>query len=100
FAEKINVATAARNGKAAPAFARDRENPGSIRPPSGRMGGARRPSRRLHPARSLAPMPNEGDGTVLDYLRRLVPSAGGAAADGELLARFAAARDEAAFEEL
>jgi RNA polymerase sigma factor (sigma-70 family) len=37
---------------------------------------------------------------LLDYLRRLVPSTSDTPADGELLARFAAARDEAAFETL
>src|SRR5262249_48887628 len=37
---------------------------------------------------------------ILHYLRRLMPSEGGAASDGDLLARFAATRDEAAFEVL
>jgi RNA polymerase sigma factor (sigma-70 family) len=45
-------------------------------------------------------MAHEGDGTILQFLRQLMPSGGGPSADGDLLARFVAGRDPAAFEAL
>jgi RNA polymerase sigma factor (sigma-70 family) len=42
----------------------------------------------------------DADGTLLDFLRRLTPPGGGVPTDAELLGRFAASRDAAAFEAL